>query len=126
MSSFNDGSESVIGAAIKVHSILGPGLLESAYEACLAQELRNRGHEVVTQVPIPVTYEGRRLDVGYRADMIVDERILIELKAVTKIIPVHEAQVISNLKLSGYRIGLLINFQTRRLKDGITRFVNDR
>ena len=122
---FDDGSAPIVDSAIRVHSKLGPGLLESAYEACLAHELRRRGHEVITQVPIPVVYEGVRLDVGYRADLVVDNRILVEVKAVTKLIPVHDAQIISNLKLSGYRVGLLINFHTRRLKDGISRFVND-
>jgi GxxExxY protein len=121
---FEDGSAPIVDAAMKVHSRLGPGLLESAYEACLAHELRGRGHEVITQVPIPVTYEGVRLDVGYRADLVVDSRILVELKAVTKTLPVHDAQIISNLRLSGYRVGLLINFATRHLKDGIHRFVN--
>jgi GxxExxY protein len=122
---FDDGSAPVVDAAMEVHSALGPGLLESAYEACLAHELRSRGHHVATQLPITLVYKGVRVDVGYRADLVVDGGILVELKAVTKIIPVHEAQVISNLRIGGYRVGLLINFATRRLKDGIQRFVNN-
>jgi GxxExxY protein len=123
--SFVDGTAPVIDAAMKVHTRLGPGLLESAYKACLAHELRKRGHTVITELAIPVVYEGLKLDVGYRADLCVDGRILTELKTVKKIAPIHEAQIISNLKLSGYRIGLLINFHVRHLKDGISRFVND-
>ena len=118
-------SGAVVDAAIKVHTALGPGLLESAYHACLAHEFRRRGFTVRCQVPLPVAYDGIRLDVGYRIDMVVNEDVVAELKAVSKIAPIHEAQLLSHLKLSGFRIGLLINFHVVRLKEGIKRMVND-
>ena len=114
----------VVDSAIAVHSALGPGLLESAYEACLAQELRARGLRVVTQVPLPVTYRGAQLEVGYRLDVVVDDAVVVEVKAAAKLLPIHEAQLLSYLRLSGYRLGLLINFHVPRLKDGIRRMVN--
>jgi GxxExxY protein len=110
---------------MKVHSRLGPGLLESAYEACLAQELRARGLRVERQLPVPVLYEGVQVEVGYRIDLLVDDAVVVELKAVDRLHPIHQAQLISNLRLSGYRIGLLINFHEMRLKDGIKRYVNN-
>ena len=112
-------------AAMKVHSVLGPGLLESAYQACLAYELRKRGFSVACQVPLPIIYEGVQVDVGYRIDMIVQDAVLAELKAISKLLPINEAQALTHLKLSGYRVGLLINFHVLRLKDGIKRFVNN-
>jgi GxxExxY protein len=115
----------VIDAAIKVHSVRGPGLLESAHEACLAYELRQRGLRVRTQVPLPLVYEGVRLDVGYRVDMIVEDSVIVENKAITKLPLVYETQLLSHLKLSGHKVGLLINFHVLRLKDGITRMVNN-
>ena len=116
-------SERVIGAAIRVHRELGPGLLESAYEACLAFELRESGLQVFTQVPLPVVYRGVKLDCGYRLDFVVEGQLLIELKAVEKLQPIHEAQILSYLKLSGIRLGLLMNFHNQLLKDGIKRIV---
>jgi GxxExxY protein len=113
----------VVDAAMRVHSALGPGLLESAYEGCLAHELRMRGYGVRTQVPLPVTYRGTQIDVGYRIDLLVDDVVLVELKAQAKLLPVHEAQLLSYMKLSGRTAGLLINFHVPRLKDGIKRMV---
>jgi len=118
-------TESIIGAAIAVHRELGPGLLESAYERCLAYELTERGHTVRCQVPLPVRYRGVDLECGYRLDMVVDDAVILELKAVEEITPVHEAQLLSYLKLSGHRIGLLINFHVRLLRDGIKRLIQD-
>jgi GxxExxY protein len=120
----NDRTGQIIDAAIKVHTFLGPGLLESSYEACLAHELRLRGLSISTQYPIDLVYEGLRLEVGYRADLLVDNAVIVELKAVDKILSVHEAQLISYLRLTGFRVGLLINFHEERLKDGIRRRVN--
>ena len=117
-------SGQVIDAAMRVHSILGPGLLESAYEVCLAHELRSRGLSVLTQVPLPITYGDVRLDVGYRIDLLVEDAIVVELKTVAKILPIHEVQLLSYLRFSKHRIGLLINFHVPRLKDGIRRIVN--
>jgi GxxExxY protein len=121
--SVNRITEAIIGAAMKVHSALGPGLLESAYEVCMSHELRKTGFKVLSQVALPVHYDGIELEVGYRVDLIVEDRVIVELKCVEKIIPVHEAQIISHLRLSGKRVGLLINFHVRSLKDGIKRFV---
>ena len=113
----------IIGAAMKVHTALGPGLLESAYEACLSYELRKNGFEVRTQVELPVLYEGVRIDLGYRIDVLVNDLVIVELKCVEKIVPVHEAQIISYLRLSKKNVGLMINFHVRHLRDGIKRFV---
>jgi GxxExxY protein len=113
----------VVDAAMRVHSALGPGLLESAYGGCLAHELRLRGYGIRTQVPLPVTYRGTRIDVGYRIDLLVDDMVLVELKALAKLLPIHEAQLLSYMKLSGRKAGLLINFHVPRLKDGIKRMV---
>lgn len=120
----NDISGEVVDAAMKVHSALGPGLLESAYHACLAYELRKRGLKVLTEVDLPVMYDGIRIDVGYRIDMLVEDSVAVEIKAVSKVLPVHEAQLLSYLKLGGYHVGLLLNFHVVRLKDGIKRMVN--
>lgn len=103
-------SGQVVDAAIKVHTILGPGLLESAYEACLVHELQRRGLRVQSQVATPVFYEGVRVDVAYRIDLVVEDAVIVELKAIAKLAPIHEAQILSQLKLSNYRLGLLINF----------------
>jgi GxxExxY protein len=118
-------SHDVITAAMKVHSALGPGLLESAYEVCLALELANMGHHVERQVELPVTYRGVRLDAGYRMDLLVDSAVVVELKATETMLPVFEAQLLSYLKLSGKKLGLLINFKVVHLRDGIKRLVND-
>jgi GxxExxY protein len=119
----NEISGMVVDAALKVHSALGPGLLESAYEACLAYELRERGLGVETQVVLPVVYDGVRVDAGYRIDVLVQNSVIVEIKSVADLLPIHEAQLLSYLKLSGRRIGLLINFNVLRLKDGIRRRV---
>ena len=121
----NAVSGDIIGCAMEVHSTLGPGLLESAYEACLSYELRERGYSVVAQQPLPLVYKKVRLDVGYRIDLLVENAVVIELKAVDKLLPIHEAQLLSYLKLSSHKLGLLINFQIPRLKDGIVRMVNN-
>jgi len=119
----NQVTHAIIGAAMKVHSALGPGLLESAYEACLVHELRKAGCKVVQQVELPVIYDGVRIDLGYRIDLVVNDCVIVELKCVEKIAAVHEAQLISYLRLSKIDVGLLINFHVRHLKDGIKRFV---
>ena len=116
-------TEAIIGAAMRVHTALGPGLLESAYEVCLCHELVKLGYSVQRQVPLPVIYDSVRLDAGYKIDIIVDNLVIVELKCVERIIGVHEAQVLSYLKLSGKSVGLLINFHVRHLRDGIRRFV---
>ena len=116
-------SGAVVDAAMRVHSVLGPGLLESAYEACLAHELRTRGLNVTTQVGLPVVYEGVRLDLGYRIDLLVEDAVIVEVKAIESLAPIHEAQLLSYLKLSGKRVGLLINFNVLHLKDGIKRMI---
>ena len=121
----NEISGHVVDAAMKVHSALGPGLLESAYEACLKHELVKRGLQVEQQVNLPVIYDGVRIDVGYRLDLLVESEVIVELKAVEQLTRVHEAQLLSYLKLSGKKIGLLINFNVTRLKDGIRRMVNN-
>ena len=109
---------------MKVHSELGPGLLESAYTACLQFELRDAGFECLTQLPLPVVYRGVKLDVGYRIDLLVENLVVVEIKSVEAISPVHYAQVITYLKLSGKSLGLPMNFNVVHLKDGIKRFVN--
>lgn len=120
----NEISKKIIGAAMQVHSTSGPGLLESAYEACLKYELEKRGFKVLSQVGLPVIYDGMKIDLGYGLDLLVEDSVIVELKAVNKITPVHEAQLLSYLKLSGKRPGLLINFNVMHLKDGITRRIN--
>jgi len=117
-------SGQVVDAALAVHTALGPGLLESAYEACLAYELRERGLHVRKQLPLPVVYHGVRIEVGYRIDLLVDDTVVVELKTVAKLLPIHEAQLLSYLKLGEYHIGLLINFHVPHLRDGIRRMVH--
>jgi GxxExxY protein len=116
-------SGAVITAAMKVHSALGPGLLESAYEACLAYELRQAGLGVETQLELPVVYEGVRVDVGYRIDLLAAGAVIVEVKSVGEIAPIHKAQLLSYLRLSGVKVGLLLNFNVLRLRDGLTRVV---
>ena len=123
--SLNEITREIIGAAIAVHRELGPGLLESAYEACFAFELGDRGMSVERQKALPVKYRGVDLDCGYRIDLLVEKIVIVELKAVDKLLPIHEAQVLSYLKLSGCKIGLLINFNVKVLKNGIRRLVLD-
>ena len=116
-----DLTEKIIAAAMRVHTALGPGLLESAYEACLVHELLKTGLSARSQVELPIIYDGITLDIGYRTDILVEELVIIELKAVDKILPIHKAQLISYLKLSGKDVGLLINFNVEHLRDGIDR-----
>jgi GxxExxY protein len=120
----NDLTGEVIGAAIEVHKVLGPGLLESAYERCLARELelRNIPHE--NQRDLPVEYKGVKLDCGYRLDIIVSNRLIVELKACESLLPIHEAQLLTYLRLTGIKFGLLINFNVPILKEGIKRIAN--
>ena len=125
MNRSNVYSGHVVDAAMKVHSALGPGLLESAYETCLAYELEKRGLLVIRQAPLPVIYDKVRLDVAYRIDLLVEDAVLVELKTVAKLLPIHEAQLYSYLKLSEKKLGLLINFHVVHLKDGIRRKVNN-
>jgi GxxExxY protein len=119
----NEISGAVVDAAMKVHSALGPGLLESAYAICLKHELMKRGLKVAAEVPLPVVYVGVRLEAGYRLDLVVEDTVVVEIKAIEALAPIHSAQIISYLKLSGKPIGLLINFHLLHLKDGIKRFV---
>ena len=116
-------TESVIGLAIEVHRALGPGLLESAYQECLCYELKAKGIAFGRQVALPVVYKSVKLDCGYRMDLVVDDRLVVELKTVEKILPIHEAQLLTYLRLSGIRTGLLLNFNTAVLKNGIKRMV---
>jgi GxxExxY protein len=121
----NEITGTIIDSAMKVHSALGPGLLESTYEICLLHELRKRSLEVKSQLSLPVAYDGVRLDAGYRIDLLVESSVIVELKAVERLLPVHEAQILSYLKLSGYTVGLLLNFNVVHFKNGIKRIVNN-
>jgi GxxExxY protein len=116
-------SHEIIKAALLVHTSLGPGLLESAYQSCLAFELREMGFRIETEVPLPVIYKGAKLDCGYRLDLVVEDLVVVELKSIDSLAPVHKAQMISYLKLSGKSLGLLINFNVTHLREGIKRFV---
>ena len=122
--SINDLTSAIIGAGIEVHRRIGPGLLESAYRTCLAYELRKRDFDVVEERPIPVVFDNVKLDCGFRADLIVDQTVVVELKAKAAIHPVDKAQVLSHLRLMGLRFGLLINFHEVKLVDGVSRIVN--
>lgn len=124
-SEINHRTGAIINSALKVHSLLGPGLLESAYKACLAHELRKRGFDVTSEFPIPLIFDGLRMDVAYKADLLIDSAIIVEAKCVDRLAPIHDAQILSYLKLSGLRAGLLINFHELHLKDGIRRKVNN-
>jgi len=117
-------TEAIIGAAMKVHSALGPGLLESAYEACLAIELQRSGFSVDRQKRLPINYDGLQVDEGYRIDLLVDATVIVELKAISRLEDIHEAQLLSYLRLANLPVGLLINFNVSRLKEGIRRIVN--
>jgi GxxExxY protein len=116
-------SRQVIGCAIEVHKALGPGLLESSYEECLAYELNLRGLSHHRQHPLPIEYKGVRLDCGYRIDVLVNDRLILELKAVERLLPIHEAQLLTYMRIARLPLGLLINFNVPRLRDGIKRFV---
>ena len=120
---FDDLSNRVIGCAIQVHRELGPGLLESTYEQCVAYELIQAGIPFKIQHPIPVSYKQISLDCGYRVDLLVDDQLIVELKSVEQLLKIHEAQVLTYMKLANIRIGLLINFNVHILKNGIKRFV---
>jgi GxxExxY protein len=119
-----DIGKNIVNAAYKVHVSLGPGLLEKVYEACLAYELRKLGYKVDRQVTVPIFYDGNVFDEGLRIDLVVEESVIIELKAVEQVNPLWKAQIISHLKLSGMELGYLINFNVARIKEGINRFVN--
>jgi GxxExxY protein len=116
-----DLTQRIVNGAIAVHRELGPGLLEGAYRACLVHELGRAGLDVAVEVPVPIQYRGLRLDCGYRADVVVDDRVVLELKAVERLLPIHDAQLLTYLKLSGLRVGMLMNFNARTLKDGLRR-----
>jgi GxxExxY protein len=126
MKPINQLTEQIIGAAIEVHREKGPGLLESAYESCLAHELGLRGLQVTCQVAVPLVYNGVTIDVAFRADLIVENQVLVELKAIETVLPVHKAQVLSYIRETGHQVGLLINFHAPKLVDGVTRIVNER
>lgn len=123
METLNLISHDIIGASFKVHSALGPGLLESTYEVCLEYELIKMGYKVDRQKALPVKYENVSLDAGYRIDLLVEDLVMVELKSVEDVLPIHSAQLMTYLKLSGLTLGLLINFNTRDLKQGIKRIV---
>ena len=118
-------TEKIIGFGIDVHRALGPGLLESAYEECLCYELSEAGVGFTPQTHLPVAYKNVKLDCGYRMDILVDESVIVEVKTVTQLIPIHTAQLLSYLKMSGMRVGLLLNFHVPVLKTGLKRIVND-
>jgi GxxExxY protein len=120
----NEITGAVVNSAMRVHSLLGPGLLESAYQACLAHELRIRGFEVATQVGLPLVYDRQKLELGYRMDLVVENRVVLEVKSVDAIHPIHQAQLLSYMRLSGIAVGLLINFNVLHLRDGIKRMVD--
>jgi GxxExxY protein len=121
----NELTKAIIGSAIEVHKAIGPGLLESAYEECLCKELSLRQIPFEKQRPLPVEYKGMKLDCGYRLDLLVEDRVVVEVKSVDILLPIHQAQVLTYLKLGGWNIGLLINFNVAVLKSGIRRLVLD-
>jgi GxxExxY protein len=120
----NEIGGAIIAPAMKVHTALGPGLLESAYETCLLYELEQQGLPVRRQALIPIRYEALSIDNGYRVDLLVDERVVIELKAIEAILPVHRAQLLSYLRLGGFKLGYLLNFHVARMRDGLVRMAN--
>lgn len=121
----NELSSRIIGAAIEVHKTLGPGLLESAYEECLSHEFISRNFSFDRQKSLPLMYKGKKLDCGYRLDMVVENAIILELKSCEMIEPIHKAQLLTYLKLSGLHLGLILNFNTTLMRDGIVRIVNE-
>ncbi len=123
MTSQNNLSYAIIGCAFKVHTQLGPGLLESTYEICLLHELSKANLTAIRQVPLPVIYDGIKLDAGYRIDLLVEDKVIVEVKSVDLLIPIHQAQLMTYMKLSGKQLGLLINFNVQDLKTGIKRMV---
>jgi GxxExxY protein len=120
----NEITGQIVDAAYKIHTTLGPGLLESVYEAALAYELRKRGMQIKRQQPIPIVYEDVHLQEGFRADLIVEGRVIVEIQSIEAVAPVHKKQVLTYLRLSNKRVGLLINFNVNLIKEGITRLVN--
>ena len=120
----NEVGNAIISRAMKVHSTVGPGLLESAYELCLGHELSRQGLKVRNQVPIPIRYEDLAVDQGYRVDLLVNDRVVVELKAIETILPVHRGQLLSYLRLGGFKLGYLLNFNVAHMRDGIIRRVN--
>ena len=119
-------SRQIIGAAIEVHRTLGPGLLETAYESCLEYELSQRGMTVERQKQLPIEYKTVVIDAAFRLDLLVNEKVIVELKAVEQVYPIHKAQLLTYLKLSGLKLGLLINFNVKVLRDGVSRVIHDR
>jgi GxxExxY protein len=120
----NKTTESIIGAAIEVHRHLGPGLLESAYEECLCEELSIRKIPFKRQIALPVSYKSKKLDIGYRVDLLVKDEVVVELKTVESILPIHEAQTLTYMRLGGWQVGLILNFNVTILKNGIKRLVH--
>lgn len=120
----NKTTEAIIGAAIEVHRQLGPGLLESAYEECLCEELALRKIPFKRQAALPVTYKGKKLDIGYRIDLLVNDEVVVELKTIESILPIHEAQTLTYMRLGGWQVGLILNFNVTVLKNGIKRLVH--
>ena len=121
----NQISYRIIGAALDIHKSVGPGLLESAYENALVFELQEAGFEVKSQLALPFNYKGKHLDVGYRIDLMVENKVIVEIKSVENLLPVHHAQLLTYLRLSGRKLGLLINFNSSKLNEGIHRVVNN-
>jgi len=122
----NEIGDTIIGAAIKVHSTVGPGLLESAYEACLRYELEKRELRVRSQVVLPIRYEDLIVDPGYRIDLLIEDLVVVELKSIQAVLPVHRGQLLSYLRLGGFKLGYLLNFHVAHMRDGIIRMVNGR
>jgi GxxExxY protein len=121
---FEPVTREIVDAAMRVHTRLGPGMLESAYEACMEHELVKRALTVRKQVPLPLQYDDLVLDIGFRLDLLVEDSVVIELKCVTRLLPIHTAQLLSYLRAGGYRIGFLLNFNTVHMRDGVRRVVN--
>jgi GxxExxY protein len=120
----NEVAKQIVDAAYRVHTSLGPGLLESVYEVVLAYELENRGLHTVRQQAVPIVYHGTRIEMGFRADLIIEDQVIVEIKSVETVAPVHKKQLLTHLRLADKRLGLLINFNVALIKDGITRIVN--
>jgi len=121
----NEVAREIVGAALRVHKLLGPGLLESVYEAALAWELEKQGLRVGRQQPVPITYGALHFEVGFRADLIVEDKVIVEVKSIEAVAPVHKKQLLTYLRLSGKHLGLLINFNVALLKEGLTRLVDN-
>ncbi len=120
----NEVAKQIVDAAYQIHTSLGPGLLESAYEAVLGYELEKRGLHIIRQQAIPIIYQGVRIETGFRADLVVEEKVIVEIKSVETVLPVHKKQLLTHLRLADKRLGLLINFNVMLIKDGITRIAN--